>query len=82
MTNIICQPVVDFRTRMEILQKPDSILEGVEYHEIPIVDEETLGITRSKGLLEMLLGFDQPIDEFNAETVHFLCTGMFFRKRV
>ena len=56
--------VVDFRTRMEILQKPDSILEGVEYHEIPIVDEETLGITRSKGLLEMLLGFDQPIDEF------------------
>lgn len=56
--------VVDFRTRMEILQKPDSILEGVEYHEIPIVDEETLGITRSKGLLEMLLGFNQPIDEF------------------
>ena len=56
--------VVDFRTRMEILQKPDSILEGVEYHEIPIVDEETLGITRSKGLLEMLLGFEQPIDEF------------------
>lgn len=56
--------VVDFRTRMEILQKPDSILEGVEYHEIPIMDEETLGITRSKGLLEMLLGFDQPIDEF------------------
>ena len=49
---------------MEILQKPDSILEGVEYHEIPIMDEETLGITRSKCLLEMLLGFDQPIDEF------------------
>ena len=56
--------VVDFRTRMEILQKPDTVLEGVEYHEIPIVDEETMGITRSESLLEMLVRFDQPIDEF------------------
>lgn len=56
--------VVDFRTRMEILQKPDTVLEGVEYHEIPIVDEETMGITRSESLLEMLIRFDQPIDEF------------------
>ena len=56
--------VVDFRTRMEVLEKPDTVLEGVEYHEISIVDEETLGITRSGNLLEMLLKFDQPIDEF------------------
>lgn len=56
--------VVDFRTRTEILEKPDTVLERVEYHEIPIVDEETLGITRSGNLLEMLLKFDQPIDEF------------------
>ena len=47
--------VVDFRTRMEVLEKPDTVLEGVEYHEISIVDEETLGITRSGNLLEMLL---------------------------
>ena len=32
--------VIDFRTQKEILEKPDTVIEGVRYHEIPIVDEE------------------------------------------
>ena len=56
--------VVDFRTRMECLEKPDTIMEGVQYHEIPIVDEETLGITRSGSPTELLRNFKEIPEEF------------------
>lgn len=56
--------VVDFRTRMECLEKPDCIMEGVQYHEIPIVDEETLGITRSGSLMKLLSDFKEIPEEF------------------
>ena len=56
--------VVDFRTRMECLEKPDTIIEGVQYHEIPIVDEETLGITRSGSPTELLRNFKEIPEEF------------------
>lgn len=29
--------VVDFRTRMECLEKPDTIIEGVQYHELSLI---------------------------------------------
>ena len=38
--------VIDLRTKKEVLEKPDTLMEGVRYHEIPIVDEETLGISQ------------------------------------
>ena len=56
--------VVDFRTRMECLEKPDTIIEGVQYHEIPIVDEETLGITRLGSPTELLRNFKEIPEEF------------------
>lgn len=56
--------VVDFRTRMECLEKPDTVMEGVQYYEMPIVDEETLGITRSGSLTEILKSFKEIPEEF------------------
>lgn len=56
--------VVDLRTRYEILQKPDTVMEGVCYHEIPIIDEETAGISQAGSLMEMINRFDRVPDEF------------------
>lgn len=56
--------VVDFRTRMECLEKPDTVIEGVQYHELPIVDEETLGITRFGGMTDILKNFREIPEEF------------------
>lgn len=56
--------VVDFRTRMECLEKPDTVMEGVQYHEMSIVDEETLGITRSGSLTDLLKNFGEVPEEF------------------
>ena len=75
--NIIFLRVVDFRTRMECLEKPDTIIEGVQYHEIPIVDEETLGITRSGSFRQMLLRILQQIpEEFMHEAVRIIGSWM------
>lgn len=56
--------VIDFRTRYEILEKPDIVMEGVRYHEIPIVDEETMGISQAGSLMDLVDRFDQVPDEF------------------
>lgn len=37
--------VIDLRTNMEAEQKPDEIIEGVEYIHIPIFNERAIGIT-------------------------------------
>lgn len=54
--------VIDFRTKAEILEKPDIVMEGVKYIEIPVLDEETMGISQSGSLLEMILKFNQVPD--------------------
>ena len=56
--------VVDFRTRMECLEKPDTVMQGVEYHELPIIEDETLGITRMGSFEEMFRNFREVPDEF------------------
>ena len=56
--------VIDFRTEAEREQKPDTIMKGVEYYPIPILDEETSGITQAGTLMDMLIKFDQVLDEF------------------
>lgn len=47
--------VIDFRTAVERGEKPDTIMEGVKYYEIPIMDEETVGISRERSLTEVIL---------------------------
>lgn len=61
--------IVDFRTMTEVSEHPDPVLPGVRYINIPVLDENTLGITRddesvdmTKQLLAMLSG-----DGFDAE---------------
>lgn len=49
--------VIDLRTTAERKSKPDTIMPGVEYFHIPILDEETIGISREGGLADMLLNF-------------------------
>lgn len=56
--------VVDLRTKYEILEKPDIVMEGVHYHEIPIMDEETAGISQAGSLMDLIKNFDQIPDEF------------------
>lgn len=56
--------VIDFRTKKELLEKPDTVIEGVRYYEMPIVDEETLGITRSGNWKELIQNFRKMSDGF------------------
>lgn len=61
--------VIDLRTKQEILEKPDTVMEGVTYHEIPIIDEETLGISqeglsRSANLLKLMQNRNMMPEEF------------------
>ena len=41
-------------------QKPDTIIAGVEYYHIPVLDEEALGIARDKNMTESF--FELPAD--------------------
>ena len=56
--------VIDFRTKSEVLEKPDIVMEGVQYCDIPIVDEETTGITRSGKLDEIIKSFKDIPEDF------------------
>ena len=40
--------VVDLRSTMETVEKPDVIISGVEYHHFPIFDEKVKGITHEE----------------------------------
>lgn len=60
--------VVDFRTETERLHKPDTEMEGVCYIENPILEEETVGITRESGLVGMLKGFEGDAEEYMKRT--------------
>ena len=42
--------VIDLRTEGENIKKPDKLWDGLEYHLIPLVKSETLGITHERGL--------------------------------
>ena len=56
--------VIDFRTKAEAAKKPDTLIEGCEYIDMPIVDEETLGITRDANLVSTLRQIKVSPDEF------------------
>lgn len=55
--------VVDFRTDAERKTKPDTMLPGVKYYHIPILEDDTLGISRHADLLEKVLAFQGDPDE-------------------
>lgn len=41
--------VIDLRTDMEVAERPDTVLEGVEYVHVPIFEESVIGITKETG---------------------------------
>ena len=61
--------VIDLRTKKEVLEKPDTLMEGVRYYEIPIVDEETLGISqeglsRPENIIKLMKNMNIVPEEF------------------
>ncbi len=50
--------VLDFRTEAERRQKPDTVMDKVTYINHPILEEETLGISRESGLEEMIINMN------------------------
>lgn len=41
--------VIDMRTSQEMEEKPDTVIDGIEYLHIPLFNETALGITRETG---------------------------------
>ncbi|MDO4305878.1 MAG: tyrosine-protein phosphatase [Eubacteriales bacterium] len=56
--------VIDLRNCFERERRPDMIPEGVIYHEIPIVDEESVRIPRNQGIADVIMNFQGDPDEF------------------
>lgn len=56
--------VIDFRSGTERRQKPDTILQGVEYYHIPVLDEDTIGISGGRSVSEMLLGYEGDAEKY------------------
>ena len=52
------QTVIDLRTKKEQLNEPDTQISGVHIISNPILEDNWLGISRDKNLLDMLLDFD------------------------
>lgn len=45
--------VIDLRTTIERKERPDYVMEGVEYLHIPLFDESRIGISHEKSTLDM-----------------------------
>lgn len=56
--------VIDLRNGFERKKRPDTIPEGVIYHEIPIVDEESVLVPKEQGIADIILNFPGDPDEF------------------
>lgn len=56
--------VIDLRTGMERAEKPDPEMECVQYLHIPILEEETMGVSKESGSMDMLLNFQGDPDEY------------------
>lgn len=56
--------VIDFRTEKEQERRPDTVLKGVTYVQNPILDEETMGITRERRLLDEVVDSKIDMGEF------------------
>lgn len=56
--------VIDLRNSSEREKRPDTVLESVVYHEIPIVDEEAVMVSRERDIAGIILNFEGDPDEF------------------
>lgn len=56
--------VIDLRTNVERAEKPDPEMESVQFLHIPIIDEETVGVTQANGTMDMLVQFEGDPDEY------------------
>lgn len=48
--------IIDFRTEMEMDEKPNLAIEGVEYLHMPIFEELVVGITREEKSDQQMMG--------------------------
>ncbi len=55
--------VIDLRSREEYRERPDTIMAGVEYYHLPILDEEMSGAARFRTLSNLLEGDKAPSRE-------------------
>ena len=56
--------VIDLRLDAERKRKPDDIMAGVEYYHIPVLDEDTTGISGADSIREVLEALPDNIEEF------------------
>lgn len=67
--------VIDFRTETERSQKPDVEMDGVRYIHNPILEEETMGITREAGLTKLLMSFGGDSGDYMKQMYRSLALG-------
>lgn len=56
--------VIDFRSGRERMKKPDTIMEGVEYYHIPILDEVTAVNALEENFFDLIRNFDGDAAEY------------------
>ena len=55
--------VIDFRSRKEIRERPDTVMAGVEYYHIPVLDEEMEETIHTGSLMEALIYSHEDAEE-------------------
>lgn len=73
--------VVDFRTDPEREEKPDTQLPYVEYYHIPILDEETMGITQETDTMKNMASFSNDPDDFLMKQYENFVTDEYARRQ-
>lgn len=56
--------VIDLRTRIECLEKPNTVIDGVKYHHISVLDGETADVTPKMSLLDVIVNFSPSSEDF------------------
>ena len=56
--------VIDLRLDTERKRKPDDIMAGVEYYHIPVLDEDTTGISATENIRELIRDIPENTEEF------------------
>lgn len=55
--------VVDFRASVEVARKPDTMIPGVEYYHIPLLDEEMAGVSPMSSMEQAMKSFSGDTSE-------------------
>jgi protein-tyrosine phosphatase len=73
--------VIDLRTRNEQLEKPDPVMSGVHYRNLPIFEEDTFGLSRNMDLMEVAMKFPDDPDQFMKKQYESLILDQFSVKQ-